>query len=261
MMQIFSDAFKNRIGDLGNCMKISENVIDFSKLSTEKKHELFQELWEFDLNIFPSARIEQLYEYLHDPDAVAIPVVQFFHRGKLIGQNIIRILKLTHHHRPILIFNSRAGVLPEYRSYNLTLNSGIKVAMQQQIRFPAIPMWFVATVTQPKIYTLFASRSAKFYPRHDVEMPEEYMDILKSMTVRHHDVQQRTADVYVHSCDLPKVTPEQLIQLRNKSDAHIQFFMQHVPDYFDGMGMMCICKLNISMIFEGSMNIAMGRTV
>ncbi|OTG81969.1 hypothetical protein B9T33_05440 [Acinetobacter sp. ANC 5054] len=242
-------------------MKISENVIDFSKLSTEKKHDFFQQLWDFDQKIFPSSRIEQLYEYLHDPDAVAIPVVQFFHRDKLIGQNIIRILKLNHKNRPILIFNSRAGVLPEYRSHNLTLNSAIKVAMQFQIRFPAIPMWFVATVTQPKVYTLFASRSVKFYPRYDAEMPEEYMDILKSMRVRHHDVQQRTENIFVHLCDLPKVTPEQLVQLRNKSDVHIQYFMQHVPDYFDGMGMMCICKLNVSTIFEASMNIAMGRAV
>lgn len=242
-------------------MKISENVIDFSKLSTEKKHDFFQQLWDFDQKIFPSSRIEQLYEYLHDPDAVAIPVVQFFHRDKLIGQNIIRILKLNHKNRPILIFNSRAGVLPEYRSHNLTLNSAIKVAMQLQIRFPAIPMWFVATVTQPKVYTLFASRSVKFYPRYDAEMPEEYMDILKSMRVRHHDVQQRAENIFVHLCDLPKVTPEQLVQLRNKSDVHIQYFMQHVPDYFDGMGMMCICKLNVSTIFEASMNIAMGRAV
>ncbi len=31
---------------------------------------------------------KQVYEYMHDADAVAIPVVQFFHKNQLVGQNI-----------------------------------------------------------------------------------------------------------------------------------------------------------------------------
>lgn len=242
-------------------MKISESIIDFSKLPAESKHTYFQQMWEFDRKIFPNSSIEQVYEYMHDADAVAIPVVQFFHNNQLVGQNIIRILKLEHNQRPILIFNSRAGFLPEYRRRNMTLNSAIKVAMQYQIRFASMPMWFVTTLTQPKVYTLFASRSVKFYPRQGVAMPEEYVDVLNVFKARQHNVQHRAEDIFVHPCDLPKVTPEQLIRLRNKSDEHIQFFMQHVPDYFDGMGMMCICKLNVGTIFEATMNIAMGRSV
>ncbi|WP_288689368.1 hypothetical protein, partial [uncultured Acinetobacter sp.] len=159
-------------------MKISESIIDFSKLPAESKHTYFQQMWEFDRKIFPNSSIEQVYEYMHDVDAVAIPVVQFFHNNQLVGQNIIRILKLEHNQRPILIFNSRAGFLPEYRRRNMTLNSAIKVAMQYQIRFASMPMWFVTTLTQPKVYTLFASRSVKFYPRQGVPMPEEYVEVL-----------------------------------------------------------------------------------
>ncbi len=246
---------------MGVGMAITENIIDFSKLTTEEKHELFQRLWEFDQCIFPTSKIEQLYQYMHDPDIVALPIIQYFEQDKLIGQNIVRILKIMHRNRPIFIFNSRAGVLVDYRRKNLTLNSAIKVAMQHQIRFPAIPMWFVATLAQPKVYTLFASRSVKFYPRHGVPMPTEYVDVLNSYKIRQHDVQHRAEDIFVHRCDLPKVTPEQLVRLRKKSDEHVQFFMQHVPDYFDGMGLMCICKLNVSTIFEASMNLAVGRAV
>ena len=92
-------------------------------------------------------------------------------------------------------------------------------------------------------------------------MPTEYVDVLNSYKIRQHDVQHRAEDIFVHRCDLPKVTPEQLVRLRKKSDEHVQFFMQHVPDYFDGMGLMCICKLNVSTIFEASMNLAVGRAV
>ena len=56
-------------------MAITENIIDFSKLTTEEKHELFQRLWEFDQCIFPTSKIEQLYQYMHDPDIVALPII------------------------------------------------------------------------------------------------------------------------------------------------------------------------------------------
>ncbi len=68
-------------------------------------------------------------------------------------------------------------------------------------------------------------------------MPTEYVDVLNSYKIRQHDVQHRAEDIFVHRCDLPKVTPEQLVAATEKSDEHVQFFMQHVPDYFDGMGL------------------------
>jgi hypothetical protein len=63
---------------MGVGMAITENIIDFSKLTTEEKHELFQRLWEFDQCIFPTSKIEQLYQYMHDPDIVALPIIQYF---------------------------------------------------------------------------------------------------------------------------------------------------------------------------------------
>ncbi len=38
-------------------------------------------------------------------------------------------------------------------------------------------------------------------------------------------------------------------RLRTKATPHINFFMQHVPDYFDDMGLLCICKLDLKNDF------------
>jgi len=41
-----------------------------------------------------------------------------------------------------------------------------------------------------------------------------------------HDGLQAEAgeNIFAHSCDLPRVTPAQLIHLRSRADAHQQFF-------------------------------------
>ena len=82
-------------------------------------------------------------------------------------------------------------------------------------------------------------------------MPEEYLQVLELMQNRHENVQQRSEDVFVHPCVLPQTTPEQLIRLRNRASPHINFYMQHAPDYFIGMGLICICKLDMNGTFLG----------
>lgn len=44
----------------------------------------------------------------------------------------------------------------------------------------------------PKVYRLFASRSKRFYPRAEVPMPEDYLEVLDLMQNRHVNVQQRS---------------------------------------------------------------------
>lgn len=78
-----------------------------------------------------------------------------------------------------------------------------------------------------------------------------------------HDGLQAEAgeSIFANSSDLPRVAPAQLIRLRSQADAHQQFFMQHALDYFDGMGLMCICRLNFRTICAAAVNLALGRRV
>lgn len=242
-------------------MKITETVIDFVQLSQAEKHIQFQKIWEFDHLIFPNSTIEQLYSYIYDVSAVSIPIVHYFHRGKLVGQNIIPILKLQLEGEPVFVISSRAGFLTEYRRRNLSLNSAICIALGFKLRHPATPLWFVTTLMQPKVYTLFASRSMHFYPRAGRVMPKQHAEVLYMMQHHRVEAQVRGDNIFVHACDMPKVTPEQLVRLRNRADSHNQFFLQHVPDYFDGMGLMCVSKLDIVTICETIFNLAIGRKV
>lgn len=242
-------------------MKLTETIVDFAKLSTHKKHAFFQDVWLFDQEIFPNSTAEELYDYMYDIDAVSVPVVQYWHKEKLIGQNIIPILKLKLNNQPIYVVSSRAGVLADYRRKNLTLSSAIRVAVRHRLRNPKIPLWFVTTLMQPKVYTLFASRSQYFFPRHNVEMPEMHIDILKLMLSRKRFVEERGHGIFVSRSVIPRVTPDQLIRLRNRSDDHIRFFMQHVPDYFNGKGLICVCLLDLRTIIETTWNLALGQYV
>ena len=87
-------------------MQLMEKVVDFKKLSVEKKQILFEELETFDRQIFPNAIPAELHQLLYNPDVVALPIIRFYHRGKIVGQNIIAILKLKSKHplNPMPIF-------------------------------------------------------------------------------------------------------------------------------------------------------------
>ena len=242
-------------------MKMTEKVVDFVRLSPEKKHHFFQDIWRFDQEIFPVASIDYLYDYLHDIDAVSIPVVQYFADGNLVGQNLIRILKLDLDDRPIFVFNSRAGFLPQYRRQNQSLHSAIRIALQYKLKHPHIPFWFAPTIMQPKVYMLFASRTSNFYPRANKQIPEQHHRVLKRMLSRKKNVEERGEGIYVYPCDLPKADPEHLMRLRNNAEVHVNFFMQHLPDYFDGLGMMCICELDLKTILETTINLTLDRRI
>lgn len=240
-------------------MPMTETIVDFEKLSAKKKHELFEQLWNFDREIFPFAKIEDFYGYLYDLSATSIPVVLYYDKGKLVGQNIIQILKLDVHGKILYVVSSRAGFLAEYRRRNLSLYSAIRVMLQYKLKHPQHDIWFVPTLMQPKVYMLFACRTQHFYPRVDTVMPETHLELLKFLAERRETTESRGKGIYVHPCDLPKITSEQLIRLRHHGDTHVNFFMQYVPDYFSGSGMMCICKLDLKTIIETTFNLLSNR--
>ena len=99
-------------------MQLMEKVVDFKKLSVEKKQVLFEELEAFDRQIFPNAIPAELHQLVYNPDVVALPIIRFYHRGKIVGQNTIVILKLKTTHQPLYILSSRAAFLPDYRNQN-----------------------------------------------------------------------------------------------------------------------------------------------
>lgn len=90
-------------------MQIMEKIVDFKKLSIGKKQVLFEELETFDRQIFPNAIPEELHQLVYNPDVVALPIIRFYHRGKVVGQNIIAISKLKIGHQPLYILSSRAA--------------------------------------------------------------------------------------------------------------------------------------------------------
>lgn len=81
------------------------------------------------------------------------------------------------------------------------------------------------------------------------------------MQQRKVEVHKRREDIFVYPYVMPLTTPAQIKRLRNKTTTHINFFMQHVPDYFDGMGLLCICKLDLKTILETIWNLSLDRHV
>jgi len=242
-------------------MRITETIVDFAQLAFEQKNRFFKMICEFDQQIFPASCEQDIYNFIYDPDAVSVLVVHYYLKDTLVGQNIIPVLKLSLQGHPIFVVSSRASILPAYRKGNRTLKTAIRVAINHRIRHPTIPLWYVPTVIQPKIYTYFASRSQNFYPRKGREIPQEYLKVLEMMQQRKQEICKRREDIFVYPYVMPQTTPIHIQKIRNKATPHINFFMQHVPDYFDGMGLLCICKLDLKTILETILNLFLDRKV
>ncbi|ENW89461.1 MULTISPECIES: hypothetical protein [Acinetobacter] len=240
-------------------MDITETVFDFKALSTQQQDYFFEKIAEFDQQVFTLTCEKELKKYLYDPQAISVTIIQYHHRGKLVGQTIIPLLALTLLHQPILVVNSRASFLKSYRhQYNhKIINSALKAMLNQRFKYPLTPMWFIATINQPKLYAHFVSRVRGFYPRSDIRMPEDYLSVLQVMASRQHDIQKRDEDIYVHQTCVPLRSEEELQQLRVHANPHCDFFLQHAPDYFDGIGLMCICRLDSKTLTETALNFAL----
>lgn len=242
-------------------MKITEKTIDFLRLSAGEKQQFFQELLAFDQKIFPNASRKSLHDFIYDHHAVSVQVVRYYDQEQLIGQNIIPVLKLRLAQRPILVLRSRAGFVPRYRRLSLSLHSAIRIAILQRIKHPVSSLWFVPSIMQPKVYMLLASRTKHFFPRDQALIPHEYLSVLSLIKEHQAHVDERDVGVFVHPCDLPKVSAEYLVRLRNISETHVNYFIKQVPDYFDGYGLMCVCKLDLKTLCQALFNLTVERKI
>lgn len=66
-------------------MRITERIVDFTKLASEQKHHFFETMLAFDQQIFPNSIANEIYDFVHNVDAVSVQVVHYFHQDKLIG--------------------------------------------------------------------------------------------------------------------------------------------------------------------------------
>ncbi|WP_448762122.1 hypothetical protein [Acinetobacter tandoii] len=240
-------------------MNISETITDYKKLLPEHQNQYLEQLLAFDRIIFPDTCKQELHDFMHDSDAISVQIVEYFDGVRLIGYNSILVLKLKIREKNIFVANSRGSFLPNYQRANKTINSVIKVAVQHSIKHPLVPLWIVVTLMQPKAYALLASCVQNFYPRIDVDTPQDYLEILKLIALKKSDVQKRAEGIYVHPRVIPETALDESINIHDQANQHIDFFMQHTPDFFDGMGMMCVSKLNTKMLTEAAILNAIER--
>ena len=246
---------------LGCFMNLIETVFDFKALSVQQQSYFFEKIYQFDQKVFPNSSLEELKAFVYDPDAITVTVIQFHDREQLVGQNIILLILIHYNEQTMYVVNLRASFLSEYQKQNLTILSTVKAILNQRLKNPFILVWFVISINQPKIYSLFASRSKNFYPRVGKIMPKEYHEVLQLMAARYPEIQKRSEGVYVHETHSPARSFEQLTHLRIPQDVHCNFFLQHAPDYFDGWGIMCICKLDGKTLSETALSLALNRKV
>ena len=242
-------------------MNLIETVFDFKALSMQQQSYFFEKIYQFDQKIFPNSSLEEFKAFVYDPDAIAVTVIQYHDRDQVVGQNIILLILIHYNEQTMYVVNLRASFLSEYQKQNLTIPSAVKAMLNRRLKNPFIPLWFVISINQPKIYSLFASRSKSFFPRVGKTMPKEYHEVLQLMAARYPEIQKRGEGVYVHETHSPARSFEQLMHLRIPQDVHSNFFLQHAPDYFDGWGIMCICKLDGKTLSETALNLALNRKV
>lgn len=240
-------------------MYVSEVVFDLKKISLLKQNCVFQEMLKLDKQIFPETTDQSFMDFVYDPAAISVYVIQYFCEDRLIGQNIIPILKLETETGMVLIVSSRAGFLPDYRKLDQTLNGAVRLIMNHRMKYPFTPYWFVTTLAQPRLYGLFASRSSHFFPRKDKNSPGEYREMLNFIAQRQPNVEQRGEDIYIQDCNLPVPSADELMHCGIVPDSHSAFFTKHAPDWFYGKGMICLCKLDGRTLTETAMNVFLDR--
>ena len=74
------------------------------KAFSREKTSSFEELENFDRQIFPNAIPVELYQLLYNPDVVALPYYSFYHRGKNSWAKYYCHLEAYTAHQPYIFF-------------------------------------------------------------------------------------------------------------------------------------------------------------
>jgi len=225
--------------------------VDLLTLPQDQREALIAECLTLDQAVFPNATDVDLEPHLRDPRALAILMVLMRSpQGRLVGQVIHPIVPVPTERGPVAVMGGIAGILPEWRGAGRSIVHAVPLVLGWALRNPRWRLFFATALMTPKVYEHVSRSCPRMHPRPGAAMPPELQAILRGLAQHDPTLQSRGPHTWVRD-KLPP--PRGTAQERRKLDRtrpHINFFLDHVPDYAHGRGLMSITPLSAMALVE-----------
>lgn len=225
--------------------------VDLLRLPEDERDALIAECLRLDKAVFPDAADADLEPVLRDPEALAILMVLMRSpEGELVGQVIHPIVPVETERGMVAVMGGIAGVLPAWRGGGRSTLQAAPLVLGWVLRNPRWRLYFATSMMTPKVYQHLVRCCPRMHPRPDTEMPAELAEILAGLAASDPSLTSRGPDAWVRD-DLPP--PHVTASERRRIDPSrplIGFYLDRVPDYACGRGLMVITPIRAVGLVE-----------
>ena len=234
-------------------------TVDLETLSPSRREALVDELLELDKAVFPAAQPEDLLRYLDDPRAHAVLVTLYRDAGRLVGQNICPVLRVEVEGRSVDILGSIAGMLPTHRGRSRMQLDACWMTLRRLAEHPLQPLFLVTPMMQPRVYAQFAANTRYLHPRLGRGTPSLERAVLAAAATLHRGIEHRGPAHFVQvGLPAPKATRSERGRI-DPDDPHQAFFLQQVPEYVQGAGLLCTMALTPRSIVLATLQLGLNQ--
>ncbi len=172
-------------------------------------------------------------------------IALFIMNGALLGMASIDVYPARFRGRGLMVINTSHVLLREtWRGRNLLQKLGFRIFVRTRLRHPLRPIyWFFDTFSY-KSYLLLPRNFRRFWPRHDVPIPEERAALIDQLASEMYGPAWRPARGVAVRSGQKRMKPSTApLVLTADADPNLQFFARANPGHAEGDMLICLCPL------------------
>ena len=225
---------------------ITAETICPSELTPGERQNLSESLYKVHKCIFEGLNAKEFDHYVVNSPAEVTKI--FIYRDKIkkeiIGYAAVHRFEKLIFDKPLVIFRTEAGLLPEHRHKNADIYFWFKEALKFKIVHPNKELYYLVCPVNPSVYARFAKYIYKVYPKHDCFTPPEIENLMMKLA---DEFGLKIADPdnpFVRKVGwITQSTEEEKLFWQNCNNPHIRFYVDLNPDFNKGNGVLILMPL------------------
>lgn len=181
-----------------------------------------------------------------DLDAKNYAVLLKNGKGSIQGFSTLALYDETYQKKLVRVLYSGDTIIDKaYWGKNEFATAWLRFAGSIKAQVPELPLYWLLIVKGHRTYRYLSLFSKDYYPRYDMEIPEN------DRLIMHHLATQRFGNMYNPTTGLVHFPPPRSflkedvapIPPKDQTRPEVQFFLSKNPGYHNGDELLCLCKL------------------
>ena len=221
-----------------------------ARLSEAERTELSRELYRVHRRIFTGPSAREFRQIVVEPHSESTVFQLYFSAtGQLVGYCAIHTYRRQLRGREVIVIRADAGLLPEYRGRGVTFGFGMFRALNEKLRHPLTPVYYLDSILHASGYHLLCRYFPRVFPHPLRETPAALQDIAQQLVESFRGPAVTESDPFVRDVGWATIeSPQEKALNRREDRLDVQYFNARNPGCSEGHGLAVIVPMTFGTL-------------